>query len=179
MTFAILATGPSLTAAQVEAVREKCRVIAVSDAYKLAPWADGLVSQDKPWWRFHTEAHGFEGRKFSGAHWDGLDVPGLERIPFDGIIQSGTNSALLACEVAVKTFGAKELLLLGVDMKGSHFFGPHPEPLKNTTDARFEVMKRQFENWRPKGVTVWNCNLNSGLECFPKRSLDECLAGLA
>lgn len=177
--WAILASGPSMSQALADSVRGRCNVITVSDVYKLAPWADALVSQDKPWWRFHQEAHGFAGRKFSGAHWDGLDVPGLERVPFEAGIQSGTNSALLACEVAVKTFGAKELLLLGVDMKGTHFFGPHPAPLKNTTEQRFEVMKQQFANWRPKGVTVWNCNLDSGLECFPKRSLDECLAGLA
>ncbi len=49
-----------------ESIRGRCHVIAVSDAYKLAPWADALVSQDRPWWNYHRPE--FAGRKFSGGN---------------------------------------------------------------------------------------------------------------
>lgn len=163
-----------MSQAVADSVRGKCNVIAVSDCYKLAPWADALVSQDRPWWMHHKEAQKFAGRKFTGSHWD--SVEGVERVAFEGVIASGTNSALLACHVAVKIFEAKELILLGVDMQGSHFFGPHPEPLKNTLPRRFEEMKKQFARWPHKGVQVWNATPGSALTCFPMRSLDECLA---
>lgn len=170
-TVAVLATGKSLTVKQVEAVRH-LPCIAVSDAYRLAPWALALVSQDKAWWRVNEPE--FAGRKFCGQPW-----PDTEKVEFSGLISVGTNSGLLAAFVAVEVFKATRVLLLGVDMGGTHFFGPHPAPLKNTTPQRFEQMKQQFANWKPKGIEVWNCNPASALECYPKMSLDDALARLA
>jgi hypothetical protein len=163
-----------MSQAVADSVRGRCKVIAVSDCYKITPWADALVSQDRPWWMHHKEAQRFAGRKFTGSHWDSVD--GVERVAFEGVIASGTNSALLACHVAVKIFEAKELILLGVDMQGSHFFGPHPEPLKNTLPRRFEEMKKQFARWPHKGVTVVNCTEGSALDCFPKMSLKDVIS---
>jgi hypothetical protein len=170
-TWAILASGPSMSQAIADSVRGRCKVIAVSDCFKLAPWADALVSQDKPWWKFHKPE--FSGRKFSGG---AENIEGTERVEFEGSIGTGTNSALLACHVAVKVFGAKRILLLGVDMGGTHFFGPHPEPLKNTKPERFEQMKLQFAHWVHKGVEVFNCSPDSALTCFPKATLEDCLS---
>lgn len=178
--WAILASGPSMSQAVADSVRGKCNVIAVSDCYKLAPWADALVSQDRPWWLYHKPE--FAGRKFSGGR---EKIEGVEQVKYEGIIGTGTNSALLACHVAVTVFKATEIILLGVDMQGSHFFGPHPNvkrngvELKNTTPQRFEQMKVQFKQWSHPGVSIWNATPNSGLKCFPMRSLDDCLAELA
>lgn len=47
------------------------RVIAVSDAYKMAPWAEALVSADAVWWRYHKPR--FEGRKFSIGKYEGCE----------------------------------------------------------------------------------------------------------
>ena len=47
-TCCILATGPSLTPAQAEYAKGKARVIAVNDAWRLAPWADILYACDAP-----------------------------------------------------------------------------------------------------------------------------------
>lgn len=156
-----------MTQAQADAVRD-LRVIAVSDAYQLAPWADAMASQDVAWWRAHPEAKQFAGRKFS-THL----IDGVERI-VPGRISNATNSGLLAMEVA-KLLGATRILLLGIDMQGSHYFGPHEHGLKNTTPARFEAMKRQFESWKAEGVEVINCNPASGLRCFPMARLEEVL----
>ncbi len=172
-TWAILASGPSMSQAVADSVRGRCNVIAVSDCYRLAPWADALVSQDRPWWRYHSEAMQFAGRKFSGG---AEKIEGTEKVEFEGSIGTGTNSALLACHVAVKVFGANRILLLGVDMGGTHFFGPHPEPLKNTSTSRFEQMKLQFAHWQHKGVSVINCSPDSALTCFPKATIEDCLS---
>ena len=168
-TVAVIATGPSLTEEAVETVRH-LPCIAVSDAYRLAPWADALVSSDKAWWRVHQPD--FAGRKFTLA-----DVAGVEKVA----LAMGSNSGLLACHVAVHELGAKRLLLLGIDMHGTHFFGLHPPELKNTKPERFEAMKKQFSEWhyQHRSVQVWNCNETSGLKCFPLMSLEAALARLA
>lgn len=171
--FAVLATGESMSQAVADSVRGRCGVIVVSDAYRLAGWADALVSQDKPWWRHHPEAHAFAGRKFSGPHHETME--GIEKIDASGIVTSGTNSGLLACHVAATVFGATRILLLGIDMGGSHFFGPHPAPLKNTPPGRFDVMKKQFALWPHKGIEVLNCSPISKLECFPRAELQDAL----
>jgi hypothetical protein len=144
-------------------------VVAVSDAYKLAPWADALASTDGRWWAHHKEAMNFKGLKFTAAP-DFRPVNGVERFPAD----SHTNSGLLGIKVAVH-MGATQVLLLGFDLRGSHYFGKHPEPLKNTTAQRFESFKKQFAGYRPKGVEIINCTSGSALDCYPKRDLADCL----
>mgnify|MGYP001617909464 CR=1 FL=1 len=56
-TAAILGGGPSLTLGQCETVRVAgCRVIAVNNAYELAPWADILYFADRHWWECNNRA---------------------------------------------------------------------------------------------------------------------------
>lgn len=169
MRFAVLATGPSMSQAVADQVKG-LKVVAVSDAYKLAPWADALASTDGRWWNHHKDALSFKGLKFTAAP-DFRPVKGVEKFPTD----SHTNSGLLGLMVAVH-MGATEVLLLGFDLRGTHFFGRHPEPLKNTTEQRFEAFKKQFERYRPKGVSIFNCTHGSALNCYPKRDLADCLA---
>lgn len=70
-----IATGPSLTAEQVEYVRiarveNRCRVIAINEAglwqYAplAAPWADVLYAADRVWWRHYRPQ--FDGYMISG-----------------------------------------------------------------------------------------------------------------
>lgn len=151
-----------------DSVRGKCKVIAVSDAYRLAPWADALVSSDRGWWRIHNPE--FQGLKFSG-----VPVEGVTRV--EGIV-GGSNSGLIALKVAV-SMGAKKILMLGYDMAGSHFFGQHPEPLRNTKPIRYEVFKKQFSQYRPKGVEIINCTPGSALTCYPMAKLEDVLESLA
>jgi hypothetical protein len=168
MTWAILATGPSMSQALADTVRGRCKVIAVSDAYKLAPWADVLVSNDRKWWDYHRP-------QFDGLTFAGVEVRDVEK--FDDA-RSGENSGLLAMRVAVR-LGATRLLLCGFDMGGSHFFGPHHEPRWNTKPARFEVFKRQFADYRPRGVEIINCTEGSALKCYPMARLGDVLESLA
>lgn len=169
----VIATGQSLTVQQVDRVYEfhaagKCKVIAVSNAYQLAPWADALVSNDRAWWNNHPDAMKFAGRRFCGTR-----QTGMELIPSNGRFRSGSNSGLQAMRVAHENFGATHIVLLGVDMHGTHYFGPHPEPLRNTTEKRFHAHIAQFRNWR--GCEVTNCSPGSALKQFPMKDLDEVL----
>lgn len=166
MTWAVLATGPSMSAEIAQSVKGKCRVAAVSDAWRLAPWADVLVSADAAWWRENQSALKFPGAKY-GAMPEFQKIEGVERFP--GTV-SGVNSGLLACQVAV-SLGAKRILLLGFDMHGSHYFGAHPAPLKNTTLKRFEIFKQQFERYQPKDVDIVNVTEGSSLRCYRKSTL--------
>ncbi|MES2910617.1 MAG: hypothetical protein V4718_04475 [Pseudomonadota bacterium] len=169
MTFVVLATGPSMTHALADSIRGRCKVVAVSDAYKLAPWADALASTDAKWWKAHPDAQYFEGLKFTAAP-DFVPVPGAERLAVD----THTNSGLLGLMVAVK-MGAKRILMCGFDLSGSHFFGPHLTPLRNTSPQRFEQFKKQFAAYQPRGVEIINCTPDSGLHCYPKKELNACL----
>lgn len=174
MKFAILATGPSLTAEQCEAVRH-LRVIAVSDAYRLAPWAEVLVSTDRAWWDYHKP-------EFAGIRYSGPKVQGCKQLEGSS---SGINSGVLALRVA-RSMGATEVILLGYDGHGSHFFGEHPRPLSNTTEHRQRAHNEQHRqeafacHWNK--VKILNCTPGTALTCYPTARLEECLklsAGVA
>lgn len=167
MIFAVLATGPSLTQAVVDTVRDRAKVVVVSDAYRLAPWADALVSQDRAWWQANPEALEFAGKKFSGTEIKGVEK--MEGIP------SGSNSGLLALKAAVQ-MGATRVLMCGFDMSGAHYFGQHKPPLKNTTASRFEVFQDQFKRYRPRGVEILNCTPGSALRAYPMADLNASLS---
>lgn len=174
MIVAILATGPSMSQAVADCVKGRCTVIAVSDAYRLAPWADVLVSQDRKWWLAHPEALQFAGRKLrGGAEWQRHE--GTEHVKFEGAVTTSSNSGLLACMVAVQV-GATRILLCGFDMGGTHFFGEHPAPLKNTPPERFEVFKQQFASFRPRGIEIINCTPGSALRCYRMGTIEDGLA---
>lgn len=164
-TWAVLATGESMSQEMADFVCGKCKVVAVSDAYRLAPWADALVSNDSNWWRNHPLALEFTGRKFCGAQFKDT-----ERLPPHGRFPAGTNSGIQGMRVA-EMLGATRILLLGLDMRGTHFFGKHPSSLKNTTSKRFKVHIAQFERW--SGCEVINCTPNSALRKFPMSTIEK------
>lgn len=63
-TVAILGGGPSLAQSDVNALRGRIRVVAINNAYWLAPWADVLYFCDEVWWLWHYG--GIETRSVSG-----------------------------------------------------------------------------------------------------------------
>lgn len=156
MRFAVIATGQSLTDDQIDQVQH-LPCVAVSNAYERVPNAIALVSADRKWWEHYRPA--FEGRKFSLAK-----VPDVEQLS----LTMGSNSGLLGMEVAVM-LGATSIILLGFDMHGTHYFGPHAQPLRNTTEHRFNAFKQQFSGF--KKVPVFNCTPGSALTCFPMLSI--------
>jgi len=164
--FVIIATGQSLKTEDVEYVRGRAKVIAVSDSYKIAPWADVLVSHDSKWWRHHNGVPEFKGEKFCAQ-----TAPGAKPFRIFGY-DSGLNSGLYGMYKA-RSMGAKRIILLGFDMHGDHFFGKHPEPLTNTPAAKFDHFIKQFDLW--SGCEVINCTPGSALKKFPMADLRETL----
>lgn len=172
-TWVILASGQSLTINQVNYVkqaREDGRVqgvIAVSNVgLDMAPWADALVAHDGKWWGHHKQAHNFQGYKFCRNSRAGVRQ-------YTPSTRSGCNSGYMAMEVAYRIFHAELIILLGFDMHGTHYFGKHPEGLKNTGAKRFQHFINQFNNWR--GCPIINCTPGSALKKFPFKELETVL----
>lgn len=157
-----------MSQAIADQVRPRCKVVAVSDAWHLAPWADALVATDEAWWKAHPDALRFAGKRF-GLMPSFRLVAGVERLT---IATTDTNSGLFGLMVAVH-LGATRVLLCGVDLNrpGNHFFGRHPAPLKPTSVHRMEDFKRQFSHYKPRGIEIINCSPSSALECYPKGDL--------
>lgn len=189
-TVACFATGPSLTAADVNYCRGRCdAAIAINDAWRLAPWADALVASDGRWWQFYKGVPEFAGRKYcleGSAHHLGVSVllmtgqTGIETKPT--AVRSGMNSGAAAINVAVH-FGARRIVLLGYDMapqddgkrRRMHFFGDHPAALQRTPP--FEVFLRAFDAMRAPlkalGVEVLNASRQTKLKAFPRVALED------
>ena len=186
-TIVCIGGGPSLTQEDVEAVRGRVdAVIAINDAYRLAPWADVLYACDERWWTWHKGVKSFAGLKYSlqksSLKWRGVQVLqntgpiGLERKP-NGL-KTGKNSGYQAMNLAFH-LGAKRILLLGYDMQvaigKSHWFGSHPGGGPPPVQS-FRGMFRQIVGPLEKeGVSVVNCSRETALDCFTRLPLTQAL----
>lgn len=189
-TVVCLGGGPSLHPADVDACRGKATVIAVNDAWRLAPWADALIASDLSWWNHYKGVPGFTGLKFCvqpGADkWPGVMV--LRNTGVDGIetdptgLRTGRNTGAAAINLAVH-FGAARVLLLGYDMDAtddahSHWFGAHPKGLRG--GSPYALFRQMFaamvQPLQAAGIEVINCSRHTALTCFPRRPLAEVLA---
>ena len=191
-TVVCIGTGPSLTRDDVDYVRGKATVIAINDAYKLAPWADVLYGCDSRWWLWNSKrgALAFAGLKFAldpaARRYPGVQVlrktgeTGIETNPSG--LRAGRNSGYQAINLAVH-LGATRILLLGYDMRGDpqhgdHFFGAHPDGSK----PPFAICLKRFETLvdplAKLGVEIVNCTPTTKLVCFPRMALREALPEL-
>jgi len=197
-TAVLLGGGPSLTIVQVDRVRAAhqsgrvCGVIAVNNAYRVAPWADLCYFADAQWWEWHREIpdfRDFRGQKCSiehsadkikdpaahilrSAHGSGHGF-GLSRDP--QTIVTGRHGGFQALNIATLA-GAKTVLLLGYDAREpqavggkTHWHAGHPEP---TAVAVYAEYRRAFSMAEAAlieaGVTVLNCSPGSAIDSFPK-----------
>ena len=193
-TIVCIGGGPSLNQADVDRCKG-AHVIAVNDAYRMAPWADVLYACDARWWNWHAKAlSGFEGLRF-GLHvpnatvLNGCQVTMLRNAGPRGLSNSpdavchGSNSGYQAVNVAVH-LGASRIVLLGYDMQPSkdgrvHWFGQHAIP-QATSRPPFEAFKAAFESLRKPlkdlGIEVINATRETALTTFPRVTIDEALA---
>lgn len=197
-TIAILGGGPSLTQAQVDALRGRCKVIAINDAYRLCPWADLHYFCDARWYGWHhdkPEFQAFKGikvtlenpdivarhpglRMIKNYGWPDRNNPGLCEIR-DGVY-TGRNSGYQMINASVHLGGRGRRLLLGFDMRlvggKSHWHGKHPRPDDNAPTDFSDVMLPCFpllvEPLRRRGVEVINGTPGSALDCFPTMDLE-------
>jgi len=195
-TCVVLGSGPSLTRNDVKhAVAHADGVIAVNDSYIYAPDALALYAADDKWWKWHsgctvphvvgrTQYPAFTGQYRYTLGRTAFDVDILKKGPETGLsddpgmVALGRNGVYQAMNVAVH-FGAKRILLLGVDMQaphpGSHFFGRHPD----NSGPPFEVSKQRFstllEPMKKRGISVINCTRKTALTCFSCQPLEQAL----
>lgn len=189
-TVLCIGSGPSLRLEDVEHARTRVdAVIAVNDAWTLAPWATALMASDGAWWIANACLKQFPGMKFcleKSALTRCSNVVVLKRTGEDGLeleptgLRTCRNSGGAAINLAVH-FGARRIILLGYDMsmpaglKREHFFGQHKFPLRG--GSPYQMFREQFKKMvKPlgdAGVRVVNCTRVTELDCFPKRDLRE------
>lgn len=189
-TYVLIGGGPSLTPEDVDAVRGRARVIAINDAYRLAPWADVLYAADRKWIDWHDGVPSFTGPKFSieGGSTPATTRPGwtvLRNTGFVGLeldptgLRAGFNSGYQALNLAVH-LGARRILLLGYDMAPavdgrSHWFGDHPDKMPSPYDQMRAAFATLVEPLAELGVEVINCSRQTALLTFPCYPLDTML----
>lgn len=197
-----MATGPSLSPAQIRSLRSVraagfiLPVIAVNNAYESFPEAEMLYACDRKWWdhyRLRGALGGVGHEEFQGvkATLEEPVSPDIHRVGNGGAwgfdprpdhIRTGKNSAAQAAHLAIHA-GAVRILLLGCDCRVSahgrvHHFGEHAFR-RNYAPPDFSAFLTgwsRFAAERPQDVEIVNCSPDSAIDCFPRRALDDCLS---
>ena len=182
VTAICIATGPSLTAEDVQAAYVAgCIGYAVNDAYKLAPWASVLYACDDDWWNLHEGVQDFQGERWTtndeaAAKWGINHIPGTSAGLFgtEDIICYGKNSGFQAINLAYM-HGHTDIMLLGYDMgfepgTPKHFFGEHPRGIDRP--SQYPEWIKHFNRAAPviaeAGVKITNMTRQTALECFER-----------
>lgn len=180
----IIASGASLTKADVELVRYMTdrRVYVVNDSYTWVPWADALYACDEEWWDVHEPKS-----RCVAERWTTCDAAALKynlrHIPgqFDGTFDTsghgivyGGNSGFQTLNLAFAQ-GVRDVVLLGFDMGGLHFFGEHPPAIAKPSP--FNTWIKHFREAAPviaaAGMRVVNATRGGRLEAFPRVRLED------
>lgn len=207
MIWIVAGTGPSLTesagalarlssqgqgyAGSIPAARS---ILAVNDAYKLLPDADALYAADVDWWMLHEGCPGFAGQRWtctSSSQEYGIRKGLCKKYAIKMIrgsrgktfskdplqITYGGNSGFQAVNLALHWSEGDPVILIGFDMRPGHFFGKHPQQLRETKPHGFEGWCRRFEKAAmalPKGAII-NATPGSALTCFPVMTIEDAL----
>lgn len=197
-TAVAMASGPSLTAEDVEAVRAwraagAGRYVGVTNTtFRSALWADLLYAADKKWWdAYHTEVRA----TFTGELWTQDDAArkhygirhvqceqrfGLSRIA--GVVHNGGNSGHQLVGLLANQ-GVRKIILLGYDMQltngAAHHHGDHPKPLRQNT--AFDTWRRNFRELaldaKTAGIELLNATRITALPWVPRIALELALVG--
>ncbi len=190
-TVVCIGSGPSLTPEDVEACRRAgVVVIAVNDAYRLAPWANLIYASDVQWWDWHTQTVlNLPGQKYGMQMEIGPKYPTqvtvLQRSGQAGIdfrpthLRSGGHSGYAAMNLAVHC-GPKTIVLLGYDLQPDatgrhHFFGDHPNGSHLLYEERRAVYTEAYRVLTANGVTVLNASRSSQVPTIPRIALSAVL----
>lgn len=189
-TAYILGCGPSLNIDDVSLLQGR-RVIAINDAYRLAPWAEVLYFCDQKWWDEHKMdvldrfvgrmivtmsnlIHGVKTLRCTGD-------TGLETDP--GAVRHGSNSGFQCINLAYH-LGATRIVLLGYDMRvnGHKLHWCHRRDMQTADGFQrtlSNVMLPKFQSivqpLAEAGVEVINCTPRSALTLWPIRDICEVL----
>lgn len=183
-TVAVLASGPSMSAAVADEVRRAgVPTIVVNNTFRLAPWAQMLYAADSEWWAYTRDARAFAGLKVSID--SGVRINGVHQLRLTGMtgfdpdpsaLRTGGNSGYQAVHVAAHA-GAARILLCGFDMRGGHWHPDHAQPLRTTLLETYQSWIQRFETLAALcPAQIVNCTPDSALRCVPYQPLEEALA---
>lgn len=182
-TVVCIASGPSLTAEDVELVRESGHATIVTNTtFRLAPWADVLFGFDFKWWQHYlpevNQAFNPKGRRISASSLAiNLGVETTDASPwFRGFGNSGAAAIAFAAGG-----GASRIILLGYDCAISdgekHWHPDHAGKLSNCISI--SKWPKQFERTaalaRQCGSQVINASRRTALTCFDRMDLEQAL----
>ena len=174
-TYVCIASGPSLTAADCELVRQSgLPTIAVNSSWQLAPWCDHLYAGDLAWWDEHADEVPPSPQRWSCTR-QAVAKHGLNYHEAYGAYNSGLRAIQLAFKL-----GAEGVLLLGYDCTvagGTHWHGDHVGT-KNPDEALCRKWKAQHAALAQRGSVV-NCSRETELECYRLGMLEKELTGAA
>jgi hypothetical protein len=177
----IVASGPSLTRDDCDALRVVEHSVAVNCAVFMAPWAEYLFAADNVWWRFYgPKVEWYKGRRVSRT----ARMANIERWKSLNWQRTGGNSGHMAIQYAIEQ-GAKQVALLGFDQQRSdgkaHFHADHPREAEgrrtNMANAGGvaswpRLMAKTAMEIRDRGVYVVNLSRATALKCFPRMTVE-------
>lgn len=181
-TVACIASGPSLTQEDCDAVRDAgLRAIVTNTSFRIAPWADVLFGYDGKWWREHIDEveRVFTGRRMTmsqlGPKWD------VESVYAQGWFRGFGNSGTCAISIAIAA-GASRIVLIGFDcafgpLGETHWHGDHPRGMGNCLSIkRWPYQFGELATYaRKSGATVINATRVTSLRCFERQPLEQAI----
>lgn len=192
---AIVACGPSAKAAGVEKLRNRIHVIAIKESIQLCPWADVLYGCDAAWWVHRKGFPDFKGLKLAHGMQALNQFSTLRRVTISdargdallfgkvGDIGGGGNSGFQALNLAAQ-WGATGILLVGFDMQlraGCHWYGRNmwwgsSNPNESNIRRWVKSLNAAAPVLKARKVDVVNTCALSGVDAYPKMSIDQALA---
>lgn len=178
-TVVCIASGPSLTAEDCEAVRAAgLPAIVTNSSFRIAPWAAVLYGMDVAWWRVHLKE---VEATFHGERVCARLLPSrfraacMKTLGFNAYNNSGAGAISLALYG-----GASRIVLLGYDQQHTggqrHWHGDHPKGLGNAAGVERwrDSYHRLRERMEKAGVEVVNCSRQTALD-WPRAKLESVL----
>jgi hypothetical protein len=195
----MVATGPSLTLAQLEYVRPfveagKARIFGCNDVYKWCDFLDVFYFCDPRWYETNNspETKPLPVGEYKCEQTWTQDAKAAPKYQINRVVGSGgkglckdknkihfgSNSGFQMINLAYH-FGIRRFLLLGYNMdvpRGmqQHMFGPHPKPLNRAHNYKGFVSAYRGMTPADKAMII-NCTFPTALDCFVQLALPEAL----
>jgi len=182
--WVIIASGPSLTRADCDALRGIGTTIAVNRAVFFTPWADYLYGGDASFWKVYgPKTAWFKGDRVTPEKY-------LSTRQFNGdhrFKNFGGNSGHQAMQYAVSQ-GARRVALIGFDHKHTdgrkHCHEDYPRQVKvgseivsfgnaECTDFWVKVMNSSAQDAKAMGVEIVNLSRETALTCFERVTVED------
>lgn len=175
----VLASGPSLTQEQIDLCeKSKIKTIAINTTWEKARFCHVIYAGDYGWWKYNSKKIDIDVERY--CCWEPASKQfGAVFVPRP--IQPSYNSGLNGIHIAYLK-KANPILICGFDAsveKGIHHHGPH-EKTTNPTQKRCNDWVKQARQLKNicEGTEIINCSIESRLDAFPRRPLEEMLCEL-